>query len=179
MVYLLLADGFEETEALVPLDLLRRGGCEVKTVGITGKTVTGSHGIRVEADCLPEEAVEAIDALIFPGGMPGAKNLDESAAAKALLTRALQEKSVIGAICAAPAVVLGQHGLLRGERAVCFPGFEPLMAGASLSEERVVTSGVYTTAVGMGAAYEFGLALLARLAGEKRAEEIRRAALIP
>ena len=178
MILLLLANGFEETEALVPLDLLRRGKCDVKTVGITGKTVVGAHGIPVTADLLPEDVRGMIDALILPGGMPGTTNLDASPDVDRLIEQTLSDGGRLAAICAAP-LVLGRRGLLTGKRAVCFPGFESELTGAVKTNARVVTDGNVTTAVGMGAAYEFGLALLSLLAGKRTAEQVRASSLIP
>ena len=178
MILLLLADGFEETEALVPLDLLRRGKLEVKTVGITGKTVLGAHGIAVTADLVPKQVSGKIDALILPGGMPGTTNLDKSKEVDRLIDKTRADGGRLAAICAAP-LVLGRRGLLQGKRAVCFPGFESELKGAIPSDKRVETDGSVTTAVGMGAAYEFGLALLSLLAGQTVAEQVRVSSLIP
>ncbi len=178
MIYLLLADGFEECEALAPLDILRRASLEVKTVGITGRTVMGAHGIPVIADILPEEATETPVLLILPGGMPGTANLDKSPAVDELLSRTIAGGGRVGAICAAPSI-LGRRGLLRGREAVCFPGFEDTLIGAIPSLRRVVTSDIYTTAVGMGAAYEFGIELLTCLAGKETAETIAASAFLP
>ncbi|MBP5610146.1 MAG: DJ-1/PfpI family protein [Clostridia bacterium] len=178
MILLLLADGFEETEALVPLDLLRRGKCDVKTVGITGKTVCGAHGIPVTADLVPNDVRGKIDALILPGGMPGTTNLDASPDVDRLIEKTLSDGGRLAAICAAP-LILGRRGLLTGKRAVCFPGFESELTGAVKTNARVVTDGNVTTAVGMGAAYEFGLALLSLLAGKQTAEQVRVSSLIP
>ena len=178
MILLLLADGFEETEALVPYDLLCRAKLDVKTVGITGKTVTGAHGIAVTAQLSPRDVKGKIDALILPGGMPGAKNLDGSSDVDRLIEKTLADGGHLAAICAAP-MVLGHRGLLAGKRAVCFPGFEGELTGAIPCRERVVTDGKITTAVGMGAAYEFGLELISRLAGRETAETVQRSALIP
>ena len=178
MILLLLADGFEETEALVPLDLLLRGKCDVKTVGITGKTVSGAHGIPVTADLCPNEVKGKIDALILPGGMPGTTNLDASPDVDRLIEKTISDGGRLAAICAAP-MVLGRRGLLQNKRAVCFPGFESELKGAIKSNKRVETDGNVTTAVGMGAAYEFGLALLSLLAGRKTAEQVRVSSLIP
>ena len=179
MIYVLLAEGFEEIEALTPVDILRRAGLEVKTVGITGKTIGGSHGIAVEADITPKEANEPIDMLILPGGMPGATNLDQSPAVDALLQSALTQNAHIGAICAAP-FILGKRGLLKGKRAVCYPGFEGELIGAKVGEEglRVITDGAITTAVGMGAAGEFALALLCAMGRKKEADALAKAAFL-
>ena len=177
MIYVLLADGFEEIEALAPVDILRRAGLALETVGITGKVVCGAHGITVEADILPEKANEKIDLLILPGGMPGAANLDASPAAMALLERAEKEGALLAAICAAP-FILGKRGLLRGKRYTCFPGFEEGLDGIHCPEERVVRDGRVITAKGMGAAAEFGLMLLSALGKEKEGEGIAASAFI-
>lgn len=177
MIYLFLANGFEEIEALAPLDLLRRAGLEVTTVGIGGDTVRGSHGITVQAD-IPDGlfADAAPDMVILPGGMPGSKNLDESKTVDAALKAAARRGAFIAAICAAP-MVLGRRGLLNGKRAICFPGFEKELAGATLADTRVVRDGNIITAAGMGVAVEFGLALVAALKGDEAAESLRRAIL--
>lgn len=163
MIYVLLAEGFEEIEALTPVDLLRRAGLEVQTVGVTGKTVTGSHGIPVVADVTPDE-MGACELLILPGGMPGAKHLDEWEGMDPLLARVTDEGGRIAAICAAP-MILGKRGYLKGRWAVCFPGFEDTLIGANLAGGRVITDGPYTTAIGMGAAHEFGAELVSCLLG--------------
>ncbi len=170
MIYLLLADGFEEIEALTPVDILRRVGCEVETVGITGKVVVGAHGIPVTADILPRE-MGACDMLILPGGMPGSKHLDNWAGMDDTLSRVLAHGGRVAAICAAP-MILGKRHLLKGRRAVCFPGFEDTLIEAIPSQERVVTDGPFTTAIGMGAALEFACELVSLLLGKERAETI-------
>lgn len=187
MVLVLLAEGFEEIEALTPVDLLRRAGLDVKTAAVShkgrGLAVTGSHGIPVTADAYAEDFTEeSPEAVILPGGMPGAKHLDADPAVDGILERAAADPScVIGAICAAP-MVLGHRGLLRGVRAVCYPGFEGELEGASVAEAgtpegRVVTDGRFVTACGMGAATEFGLALVKILKGEDAADSLRTAVL--
>ena len=178
MIYMLLAEGFEETEALVPLDILRRGNQKILTVGITGKRVVGAHGIVVEADILPSEASEAPDLLILPGGMPGTTNLDASSETERLLALTLAGGGRVGAICAAPSI-LGKRGLLRGREAVCYPGFEEYLLGAQVAIKPVVTSDVFTTAVGMGAAYAFGLELLTLLKGKEAVAQVAASAHIP
>ena len=178
MIYVLLANGFEEVEALAPTDILRRAGLDVKTVGIGGSQICGSHGVRVTADILPNEATEPIDLLFLPGGMPGAKNLDESPEVDTLISRAVREGARIAAICAAP-LVLGHRGLLKGLSAVCYPGFEAELEGATvLAGERVVTDGKITTAVGMGAACELGLTLVRLLLSDEAANKIAASAFI-
>lgn len=177
MIYLFLANGFEEIEALCPLDLLRRAGLEVTTVGIGGDRIRGAHGITVEAD-IPEDlfADPSPDMLILPGGMPGARHLDESRTVDVALKAAARRGAYIAAICAAP-MVLGHRGLLDGKRATCFPGFESELQGATLAAERVVRDGNVITAAGMGVALEFGLALVAALKGEQVAAALRQAVL--
>ena len=177
MIYMFLANGFEEIEALCPLDLLRRAGLEVTTVGIGGDQILGSHGITVTAD-IPEGmfADSAPDMLILPGGMPGSKNLDESRTVDTALKAAARKGAFIAAICAAP-FVLGKRGLLQGKEAICYPGFENELAGATISKSRVVRDGNIITAAGMGVALKFGLALVAALKGDAEADRIRRAVL--
>ena len=175
MIYVFLANGFEEVEALTPVDVLRRGGVEVKTVGIGGKTVTGSHGISVSAD-LSEDEVEltALSGVVLPGGMPGTKNLDASETVKAALAAADQKGALIAAICAAPSV-LGHNGLLKGKRATCFPGFESELAGATVCPDLAVTDGNVVTGKGAGAALPFALALLRYLKGAEVSDKVKNA----
>ena len=179
MVYVLLAEGFEEIEALAPVDILRRGGVEVRTVGITGKTVCGSHGIPVIADILPSEVTDDMEMLVFPGGLPGSDHLHASPESDRLIAMAKEKGAHIAAICAAP-YLLGLRGLLDGKRATSYPDekFRSRLLGADTCDERVVTDGLITTGMGMGAAQEFGLRLLALLAGEEAAEKIAKGALI-
>ena len=168
MIYVFLADGFEEIEALAPVDLLRRAGVSVQTVGITGKTVTGSHNISVTADILPEEVVlnEAVQAVVLPGGMPGAKNLDADETVSRAIAFAAEKGKLLCAICAAP-FLLGKRGLLQGKTAICFPGFEADLTGAEISEQSVCRDGNIITAKGMGVATEFGLKIVEALSDEK------------
>ena len=179
MIYLFLANGFEEIEALCPLDLLRRAGLEVTTVGVGGETLMGAHGIPVIAD-IPETLYRDSkpDMIILPGGMPGAANLDASRTVDAALRAGANNGAFLAAICAAP-MVLGKRGYLNGKRATCFPGFEEFLQGATVTgrDERVVRDGKIITAAGMGVALEFGLALVAALKGDAAAEELRRAVL--
>ena len=179
MIYLFLANGFEEVEALAPLDILRRAGLEVTTVGIGGDVIRGSHGITVHAD-IPDGlyADNAPDMIVLPGGMPGSKNLDESRVVDAALKAAVRSDAYIAAICAAP-MVLGHRGLLQGKRATCYPGFEKELTGATIERTGVVVDGKTVTAAGMGVAVDFGLALVAQLKGNEEADAIRRAIQCP
>ena len=177
MIYLFLANGFEEVEALAPLDLLRRAGLEVTTVGIGGDTVRGAHGITVLAD-IPDTmyADSSPDMVILPGGMPGAKNLDASRTVDAALRAAAGKEAFIAAICAAP-MVLGRRSLLLGKCATCYPGFEEELKGATVVDTPVVRDGNIITAASMGVAVEFGLALVAALKGDAAADKLRHAIL--
>ena len=175
MIYLLLADGFEEVEALCPLDVLRRAGLEVTTVGIGKDTIRGAHGITVQAD-IPDVMYRdsSPDMIILPGGMPGSSNLDASKTVDAALRAASRKGAFLCAICAAP-MVLGKRGYLNGRNAVCYPGFEQDLEGAVVSEtETVVRDGNIITAKGMGVALEFGLELVRALKDGETAEQIRR-----
>ena len=183
MVLLFLADGFEEIEALTPVDVLRRAGVDIVTAAVgKGKerAVTGSHGITVTADMTAEEAkaryaAETLEMVILPGGMPGAKNLDEDETVDFFVRKAAEECRV-AAICAAP-MILGKRGLLRGYRAVCYPGWEDRLEGAILTGGRVEIDGNRITACGMGAATEFALALAGVLKGDEAAEKLHAAIL--
>ena len=175
-VYVFLADGCEEIEALTPVDLLRRAGIETCTVSIMGrKMIESSHGIRFEADALFEET-DFSDGEMFvtPGGMPGSTNLAEYAPLIALLKEKQDEGRHLAAICAAPGVVLGDHGLLEGRKAICFPGFEEHLKGAEVVCRPVVTDQRVTTSRGMGTAVAFGLELVRILAGEETALELKK-----
>ena len=175
MVYLFLANGFEEVEALAPLDLLRRAGVEVTTVGVGGDMIRGAHGITVQADMPDTMFADADpDMIVLPGGMPGSKNLDESRIVDMALKAAARRDAYLAAICAAP-MVLGHRGLLAGKRATCYPGFESELTGTTIATEKVVTDGKVITAAGMGVAVEFGLALVTALKGRETAESIRAA----
>lgn len=175
MIYVFLANGFEEVEALTPVDVLRRGGVDVKTVGIGDDVIVGSHGIPVVAD-LDEDEVdfEALSGVVLPGGMPGTRNLDASETVKAALAAANEKGALIAAICAAPSV-LGHNGLLKGKRATCFPGFESELIGAILCDDLAVTDGNVITGKGAGAALPFALALLAYLKGADVAANVKAA----
>jgi 4-methyl-5(b-hydroxyethyl)-thiazole monophosphate biosynthesis len=180
MVYAFLADGFEEIEAISPIDILRRAGILVKTVGVGGKTVTGNHSITVTADILPSEIEldERLEMVVLPGGMPGADNLQNCEEVVNALNFAAKNERYIAAICAAPKI-LGANGLLCGKKATCFPGYEKELAGALVTSESVVTDGNIITAKGAGAALLFGFELVSALKGKETAEKIRAAMQTP
>ena len=149
MIIVLLAEGFEEIEALTPVDMMRRAGLDVKTVGISGKTVVGSHGIAVVADATTDEIdLSKVDFAVFPGGMPGSLNLDASPYTDEVISAVLSNGGRLAAICAAP-LVLGRRGLLNGKNATCFPGFEGELQGATIIDADFVTDGNITTGRGM------------------------------
>ncbi|MBE6598810.1 MAG: DJ-1/PfpI family protein [Ruminococcaceae bacterium] len=184
MIYEFLAEGFEEVEALTPLDLLRRSGAHVVTVCVSPDgdeiAVTGAHGITVKADISAKEAAGLLsrgdlEMIILPGGMPGTKNLDASELVHDFITKAAEEGAYISAICAAP-MILGKRGLLDGKRATCFPGFEEYLAKSAVGG-RVAVDGQFITSCGMGAALEFGLALVSALKGEETASALGKAVL--
>ncbi len=184
MVLEFLADGFEEIEALTPVDILRRAGVEIRTAAVgkgLSKKVTGSHGITAEADLTMEEAKRLwdegnVEMIVLPGGMPGAKHLDEDGDVDAIVREAPERGTVIAAICAAP-MIPGKRGLLKGRHAVCYPGFEKYLEGAVLTGGRVETDGTYVTGCGMGAALEFSIALTRLLKGDEAADRLSAAVL--
>ncbi len=175
MIYVFLANGFEEIEALAPVDFLRRAGVDVIIVGIGSKEITGAHNIKVIAD-ITEDAVvlgEAVEGIILPGGMPGAENLNNSPLVQSAIDYCAGNGKIISAICAAP-FILGRKGLLNGKTATCFPGFEGELVGANVVEQGVVTDGAIVTAKGAGVAWEFGAAICSLLVGEEKAQQILR-----
>lgn len=176
----LLADGFEEVEAVTPIDVLRRAGVEVTVCGISGRRVTGAHGIVLEADAtLDETALDGVDLIFLPGGMPGAKHLGESAAVRELVARHHAAGGRVAAICAAPAVALPATGVLAGRRVTCYPGFErQLPPDATHATERVVIDGPLVTSRGPGTALEASLALVELLVSPEEAVRLRAGMLV-
>lgn len=173
MILMFLANGFEEIEALTPLDCLRRVGETVVTVGLGGREITGSHGITVLADTddahLPAEAP---DMVILPGGMPGSSTLDASPVVDRVLADAAARGAYLCAICAAP-MVLGKRGYLEGKLATCYPGFEQYLKGATVRDDiGVAEDGSIITAAGMGVALDFALALVAARKGSQVAADL-------
>jgi 4-methyl-5(b-hydroxyethyl)-thiazole monophosphate biosynthesis len=175
MVIIFLANGFEELEAIAPIDILRRGGVDVKIVGIGGKTITSSHGIPFVCD-YEASALGAVEitGVILPGGMPGTKNLAASAFVTDTLKTAANKEIIIGAICAAPSV-LGGLELLRDKKATCFPGFEDKLIGAKIQSDYVVSDGNFITAKGAGVAAEFGFALLEAFTDKANTDKVKAA----
>lgn len=172
-LFLFLADGFEEVEAVATLDILRRAGLDIKSVSISSeKEVKGAHDILVVADLVFQDVIgkEAV-CLILPGGMPGTKHLDEHRGLADLLKEQAERKGWIAAICAAPSV-LGHLGLLQGKKATCYPGFEPELTGAQIVKQPVVVDGRIITANGPGSSFVFALALVRELAGKETADRV-------
>lgn len=177
MIYFFLADGFEEIEALCPVDLCRRVGLDVQTVSITDShAVTGSHGITVTTDMTAADTLGDFDMIVLPGGMPGTANLEASPLVQNALDRALAEDKYIAAICAAP-MVLGKRGILAGKEAICFPGFEQYLDGATVSKNKVAIDGRIVTAAGMGVSHDFGLAIVEIFKGKEIAEDLGKTVL--
>ncbi len=170
MIYVFLADGFEEIEALAAVDILRRAELDVKTVGIGKKLIKGGHGIAVEADIADSEAVsDGLEMIVLPGGMPGTLNLEKSAIVSSFVSYAAAHGLWIGAICAAPSV-LGHLGLIDGKRATCYPGFESELGQAVYTAAHVERDGKFITARGPGASVEFSLELVRALCSDERAK---------
>lgn len=173
MVYLILGNGFEEIEALTPVDILRRGGVEIRTAGIGGLLVEGAHGITVQADCTVEEMdLNAMEMVILPGGLGGVQSMDGSEAAVAAVRRAHADGKYVAAICAAP-TLLSKLGITHGRRCTSYPGTDVQMDGAIyVCGEPVVVDGNLITSRGPGTATVFALQLLQTLRGRETAERV-------
>lgn len=181
MVYIFLADGFEEIEALAPVDVLRRAGVQVTMAGVNGKTITGGHDIKVLADISAEEINrDDIEAIILPGGLGGTNNMEASSEVQGIIDYCVQHGLLIAAICAAPSI-LAHKGLLKGVNATAYPSFsDDLKAnGAIYSEEYVCRDGNIITAKGMGVSLDFGFELIKALKGEEAAAEVRASIQFP
>lgn len=172
-VYEFLANGFEEVEGLAPVDILRRGGVDIKTVSVTGSEyVETSHGITIKADLTIENAdLSDADMLLLPGGLPGATNLRDHEGVRAALLEQHKAGRRIGAICAAP-LVLGSLGLLEGRRATCYPGFEKYMTGAEYTAQLFTEDGTIITGEGPAATLPYAYKILSYFVGEERSKVI-------
>ena len=173
MFYCFLAEGFEETEALAPVDILRRARIDVKTVGVGGSVITGSHKIPVTADMTIDELAldDDVEGVILPGGMPGVKNLYADQRVQDAVTYCAARDLYICAICAAPSIP-GRMGILIGKQATCFPGFESDLLDAHVSADKVVTDGRIITAKGAGCALDFGFAIVAAVKSKALASDV-------
>ena len=175
MVYILLGEGFEEAEALVTADVLRRAEVPVSLTGIGGDFVAGSHGITVKTDVTVESvSLSGGDMVVLPGGLGGVASMEGSGPAMALIRQAAENPEIwLAAICAAP-TLLGRWGLLEGKNAVCYPGMEEGLTGAQARmDQRFVTDGKIITGRAAGSAFDFGLALVEALAGAAEADKVR------
>ncbi|MBQ7470965.1 MAG: DJ-1/PfpI family protein [Prevotella sp.] len=173
--YVFFADGFEDIEALAPVDILRRGGVAVTTVSINnGREVESAHGVTIMADTTFDEAGDFSDAdiLMLPGGMPGAANLDMHEGVKDALLRQSEQGKLIGAICAAP-FILGHLGVLNGIKATCYPGFEGHLDGAEYTADIVTVDGQFITGRGPGAAMPYGYAILRKMGFGEAADALQ------
>ena len=179
MIYVFLADGFEDMEAMVPYDILKRAKFEVKTVGVTGKSVRSGAGILMETDVAIEEIqTKDLKAIVLPGGMPGTTNLNNCKKVHDIINFCTQNNILIGAICAAP-MILGKMGLLKNKRVCAFPGTEEHLEGAVISQDYVCKDGNIITARGPGAAAEFSFALVEYLLGKMAVNIIKKSMQFP
>ncbi len=178
MIYVYLADGFEETEAITPIDLLRRAEKKVITVGLGDNIIVSSHGIPVVTDTIIQEAplTDELEMIVLPGGMPGTLNLEKSEYVQKAIDFCMEKNITIGAICAAPSI-LGHKGLLKGKKAVCYKGFETQLEGAEIGTEAVAVDGNIVTARGAGVAVQFGLALVEKAVSKSESERQSKAVM--
>lgn len=173
------ANGFEEVEAITPVDVLRRAGCEVITVSVTGKKeVTSARGVTILADKLFEESdYSRADVILLPGGQPGSDNLNRHEGLKKQIKAFHEQGKIISAICAAP-LVLGSAGILKGKKATCYPGVESQLTGATCTGNAVEVDGNIITGKGPGVALKFSLTLVEKLVGKAKADELRKAMIV-
>ncbi|MBI4398225.1 MAG: DJ-1/PfpI family protein [Candidatus Omnitrophica bacterium] len=178
-VLILLAEGFEEIEAVTIIDVLRRAEFNVTVAAVSGVNVTGAHGLKVEADIELAAYQESPDAIVLPGGMPGSQHLGDSPLVAGWIQKMHNQKKLVGAICAAPALALARHGILNGKQATCYPGFERhFQPGVKHSAARVVVDGNVITSQGPGSALEFSLALVKQLGKPEKAQELQEGMLV-
>lgn len=173
MIYVILADGFEDIEALEPIDIMRRAGLDVKTAALNGKTARSAHGATVCADInICDIDKGNMQMLVLPGGA-GHVLLDKSEAVDSLINYAHENDIYISAICASPSL-LGKRGLLKGKKYICFPGFEQYCTDGILTDKQAVLDGKILTAKGAGAAADFGFEIVTLFCGEKTACDLRK-----
>ena len=178
-LYIHLAEGFEEIEAVTIIDVLRRAGLNVISVSVTGnRMVKGSHNIEMKADLLFDEVdFTSGEMIILPGGMPGSKNLNEHTGLKQQIIEYQKSGKYLAAICTAP-IVFGNLGILNGKRAVCYPGYEAHLTGADVQSNSYIVDNNIITGRGVGAALNFSLEIVRILVGEERALQLRKAMLV-
>ncbi|RLW70853.1 MAG: DJ-1 family protein [spirochete symbiont of Stewartia floridana] len=173
-----LADGFEEVEAVTPIDYLRRADIEVIIAGVGSSAPTGSKGVRINADVEIDELSGELDAVILPGGMPGATNLASSAPVERLCAEMLKSGKLVAAICAAPAVALNRFGLLEQRKFTCYPGYEKQVMAGRFLPERVIVDGNLITSRGPGTAGEFAVEIIRYLTNDQITRNIAKATLL-
>jgi len=178
-VMVVLAEGFEETEAVLPIDLLRRAGVKVLLAGLTASPVKGARGIVIVPDGALDAMTDGFDALMLPGGIPGAHHLRDSAVLDRVLAQTFASDTLVCAICASPAVVLGPKGYLKGRRYTCYPGCEREVTDGHFSTDAVVRDGQLITSRGVGTAAAFAFAMLSALGLEEKAREVFAQTLLP
>ena len=172
-VLVLLAEGFEEIEAITTIDILRRAEMDVEVAGVGGALIKGAHGISVKTDSELGAGKSLPDALVLPGGMPGVNNLAASKQANDLVKEANKKGKLVAAICAAPSYVLAPTGILNGKKSTCYPGSEGLLKGkAEFVDKKVVVDGNIVTSKGPGTASDFALKIVEILAGESTRKEV-------
>ncbi|MBQ3565948.1 MAG: DJ-1/PfpI family protein [Oscillospiraceae bacterium] len=178
MIYVFLAEGFEEVEALTPVDMLRRCELDVITVGVGGEAILGSHNIPVLANITDSQLVldDNVDMIVLPGGMPGTLNLEKNPNVQKAIDFCMENNKFIGAICAAPSI-LGHKGILDGKKATCYTGFESQLGNAVVSDEPVCTDGNIITSRGAGTAMQFSFELVRLLTSDERAEKLKKTVL--
>lgn len=177
-IIIILAEGFEEIEAVTVIDMLRRAGIEVTVAGLDNINVRGSGGLNIVADKRLDETGTDYDACIFPGGMPGAANLAGSKKVKTLIQKINSAKKLVAAICASPALVLAPTGILKNRSATCYPGMqENFGSDVKYKDEDVVIDGNIITSRGPATALAFSLAIVEKLAGKETADKIKKATL--
>ena len=178
-IFVFLADGFEEIEALTPVDILRRAGLSVKTVSVMDEqVVAGAHGVPVLADVMFDEVnAEDAEIILLPGGLPGATNLDAHQGLSQMILDFAKEEKPLAAICAAP-LVFGNRGLLEGKKATCYPGFETYLKGAQYTAALVEKDGNFITGKGPGAAMEFAFAIVEKYCGMDKVNELKQGMMI-
>lgn len=173
MVYVFLADGFEEVEALTPVDMLRRVGVEVITAGVGKREIVGTHNISVTADILASEALpEKAEMVVLPGGLPGTTNLQKDVYVQKAVDTMIANGGYVAAICAAP-MILGEKGLLKGKNATCFVGFEDKLIGANYTGEPVCVDGKVITARSAGVALDFAFELVRVLKDDETVSSLK------
>ena len=178
-IFVFLADGFEEIEAITPVDVLKRAGLNVQTVSVMEEqTVIGAHGIPVVADKMFADIdLDNAEMLLLPGGLPGATNLDAHQGLSDMIMAFASERKPLAAICAAP-LVFGNRGLLQGKKATCYPGFESYLTGAEYTAALVETDGNFITAKGPGAAMDFAFAIVEKYCGIEKVNELKSGMMI-